>query len=255
MAETPGPEPEAAPGPKDPRGVLRRAFLRRGRGQVVVGVLCALLGFGLVAQIDSTSGDSLLRTARTSDLVQLLDDLGQREQRLVVERDELERTLDDLSSGADSGAAALREAQARARTLGVLAGTVPDSGPGVVMRVEDPSRRVGAAVVLDAVQELRDAGAESIQIGDVRVVASTSFTDGPGDGELRIDGQPVARPFDIRAVGDAATMATALSIPGGAVDAIETAGGSATVTQSTDVEIDALREISTPRYARPAPTS
>lgn len=233
------------------RSVLR---LRAGRTQVVVALLCALLGFGLVAQVEATSGDSLLRTARTGDLVRLLDDLGARQQRLDAERQDLQDTRDKLASGADTGAEALREARDRARTLGILAGTVADSGPGVVVRIADPQRKVTSAVLLDAVQELRDAGAEAIQIDGVRVVASTSFVDGPSSTDVSVDGTVVARPFEIRAVGDPDTMATALSIPGGVVDTVAQAGGTAVITKRDPVVIDALRPVQTPRYARPAPT-
>ena len=228
--------------------------LRRTRTQLVIGVLCALLGFGVVAQFEATSGDSLLRTARTDDLVRLLDDLGERQQRLDAERLQLIETRDRLVSGADTGEAALREARERARSLGVLAGTVHATGPGVVVRISDPSTQLSAAVLLDTVQELRDAGAEAIQIGDVRVVASTSFVDGPGRGVISIDGEVVDRPFDVRAVGEPATIAPALSIPGGVVDTVTKAGGTAEVTRREEVTVDALRVLPTPRYARAVPT-
>ena len=234
---------------------LREAIrLRRSRGQVLVAVLCALLGFALVTQVHANTTDSFLRTARTADLVRLLDDLGQRQQRLDTERAQLLDTRDRLASGSNAGAAALREAQARARALGVLAGTVTDTGPGVSVQVADPQQRVTAAVLLDTVEELRDAGAEAIQIGAVRVVALTAFVDVPGTHDIQVDGSVLARPYELRAVGDANTMAAALAIPGGVVDTVSQAGGVATVTRRSAVGIDALRAAPTPRYARPAPT-
>src|SRR6478609_4494411 len=205
MTDVPAPEPgqegrhESGGDPGTARTQLRGAMrLKATRTQVVIGVLCALLGFGLVAQVQATSGDSLLRTARTADLVRLLDDLGERQQRLDTERAQLVESRDKLVSGADTGAAALAEAKERARSLGVLAGTVPDTGPGVVVRIADPEQKVTAAVLLDTVQELRDAGAEAIQIDDVRVVAQTAFVDGPGAQQVSADGQVLARPFVVR---------------------------------------------------------
>ena len=61
--------------------------------------------------------------------------------------------------------------------LGILAGTVAAEGPGIVVTIDGVD---DAALLLDTVQELRDAGAEAIQLGDVRVVASTYFTQAPG---------------------------------------------------------------------------
>ena len=60
--------------------------------------------------------------------------------------------------------AALAETQRRAKVLGILAGTLPATGPGVVVAITDPQGKVRANVVLTVVQELRDAGAEALQI-------------------------------------------------------------------------------------------
>ena len=107
-------------------------------------------------------------------------------------------------------------------------------------------------MLLDTVQELRDAGAEAVEVGGVRVVASTSFLDAPSGEGVLVDGQPVAAPFEVVAVGDAPTMAAALAIPGGVVDVVSRAGGEVAVEQREAVSVDALRELTTPRYARPA---
>ena len=72
--------------------------------------------------------------------------------------------------------------------------------------------------LLDIVQELRNAGAEVIQVGGVRVVASTFFDD---EGTtVYADNAPVERPLTILAIGDSATLSAAMSIPGGVVDSV-----------------------------------
>ena len=93
--EPPVVDPATEPRPSA-RELLRRGLLRPGRTQLLVGLLCGLLGFGLIAQIDATSSHPFLRTPRTSDLVHLREDLGLREQRLAVQRDNLEQTLEHL---------------------------------------------------------------------------------------------------------------------------------------------------------------
>ena len=93
-------------------------------GQLVVGVLFALLGFGVVVQVSQTTQDQL-QGARQADLVRILDDLGEREERLRAEARDLEDTRGELLSGSDQAATALEESRQRAETLGVLAGTIP----------------------------------------------------------------------------------------------------------------------------------
>jgi uncharacterized protein YlxW (UPF0749 family) len=210
----------------------------------------AALGFALAVQVHSTRASaSRFPAARQEELVRILDDLTARRERLNLDNEELQRSLDRLATGTDEGA--LDVARQRVESLGVLAGTVPAQGPGVLVTIRDPRHTVTAAVLLDAVEELRDAGAEAMQLAGVRVVASTSFVD--ADGGVRVGGQKVSAPYVIRAIGDAATLAEAMAIPGGVVDTVATrAGASAHVERSDRVVVDRLRPISTPRYARPA---
>ncbi len=224
---------------------------RATRAQAAIAALFVLLGFGLALQVRSTEQSDTLSTARESDLVRILDDLTARNERLAAEQRDLQSTRDRLASGDDSSATALQEARQRALTLGILAGTVAAQGPGVVLTVTDPTGKVDAATVLDVVEELRDAGAEAIQIGDVRVVAQTSFVDG-APGHLVVDGQTLQAPYTITAIGDSHTLSAALRIPGGVVESLRNLGGDGLVDERTTVQVTALRPASTPQYAHPA---
>lgn len=224
-------------------------FSRPTRGQVVVALLFCALGFAFAIQVQSTQ-EGALNAARTSDLVRILDDLGEQRERLAGETASLQATLDELRTGADRESAARQEARERLETLGILAGTVPAVGPGIVLTVSDPEDVVDAADLLDAVQELRDAGAEAMQINDVRIVGSSSFIDS-SDG-IVIDGEVVAAPYLIRAIGDPDTLASALAIPGGVIEGLSESGARAVVAEGTRVAVTALKDLPTAEYARPA---
>jgi len=235
------------------RSRLRAALRPRvTRGQLVVGLLLAVLGFGLALQVRSNRSEEVLAGARQSDLVGILDDLTDRADRLEAEARELEVTRDRLASGSDRTRTALTEIRKRAETLGILAGTVPARGPGIELTVTDPGGTVRAAALLDAVQELRDAGAEAIQIGPVRVVASTSFVDGD-PGVVVVDGQRLEPPYRFRVIGEPATLAAAMEIPGGVLEALRRDGADGTVVERVEVTVDALRPLAPRQYARPAP--
>ena len=230
---------------------------RATRAQVVAAVLCGLLGFAAAVQVRSTQ-DAGLSGLRQTDLVRILDDVSERAARLQSEARELEDTRDRVT-GNDS-LAALDEARDRARVLGILAGTLPARGPGIQLTITDPGGEVGSSVLLDALQELRDAGAEAIEVSTVggaavRIVASTSFVDagGPEDGSgVQVDGTLLESPYRFRVVGDSRTLAAALDIPGGVLDVLSQRGAQGVVTQQQTVEITSLRATPSPRYARPA---
>jgi uncharacterized protein YlxW (UPF0749 family) len=74
------------------------------------------------------------------------------------------------------------------------------------------------------------------------------------DGAIQIGGERVSEPYVIKAIGDSATMASAMEIPGGVSETVRGDGAQASVRQTDEVAITALHSLSEPRYARPVPT-
>lgn len=243
-----------------------RALLRPRirRVDVAVAVLLGLLGFGAAVQVRSTSNDGALTSARQEDLVRILDDLTSRSARLRQEVTTLTATREKLTSGSGRDEAAVADERRRAQVLGVLAGTVSAQGPGVLVTVDDPQHKVTADVLLDALEEMRDAGAEAVQLEgsvdpatstaaagqSVRVVAGTAFIDASDAGGVRVDGTLLLPPYRFVVIGDPATLSAALAIPGGVVDNVAQRGGQATVVRRESLLVGALRALARPRYAR-----
>lgn len=207
------------------------------RGQWLVAVLLFGLGFGLAVQVRTTQQDSL-DAARTSDLVRILDDLSAQRDRLTAEQTRLRATLTDLQNSADQAQAAREATRERIESLRILSGEVPVTGPGVTLTISDPEGVLAAADLLDAVQELRDAGAEAIAIDGQRVVAETALTD-TADG-IAVGGQIVDSPFEIVAIGPSSTLASGLSFPGGVLESVREAGANGSVVERDEVAVPAL---------------
>lgn len=197
-----------------------------------VAVVCLLIGVGTVAVVRGQDTNEFLATAREPDLVRLLDDLQSRQIRLDGEILRLQAAEQRLRSG--TSAEALQETQKRANALRVLAGTTPVKGPGVRIRV-DGQDAFYASDLLNTVQELRDAGAEAMDVNGVRVVVDTWFSDS-GDG-ISVGGTVIRTPYEIQAIGGASTMATAMRIPGGVTDTVKSQDGSIVITELEKVEI------------------
>ncbi len=230
--------------------LARMAAPRRTRAQLLAAVLAVALGFAFATQVQQTQLGGL-ESMRQDDLVQVLDDVSQRSARLSQQVRDLEAQRDQLVSGAGTSQAAIAQAQRRLDALRILAGTAPAQGPGVRITIVDPERKVTATVLLDVLQELRDAGAEVVQYGNTRMVAGSYFV--TAGTEVQVDGQPLSRPFAILAIGDKATLGSAMSIPGGIVETVRRLGATAVVEQLDVVRVDALQTPRTPRYAQPVP--
>jgi uncharacterized protein YlxW (UPF0749 family) len=246
-------------------GALRAGRLsgmvRRGRSQMAFGALAVLLvvllGVAIVTQVrQNESGDSL-ETARPADLLVLLDSLQQREAALNTEVADLQRTLASLQASGSSDQAAIENARARLAALSILIGTVAATGPGVTLNIDDTAPGVSAETMLDVINELRAAGAEAIEIRAgsqsgpmaVRVGVDTWVVGAPG--ALAVDGQTLNPPYSVLAIGDPATLAAAMNIPGGATDSVERVGGTMVVQQADRVDVTALRQPKPRQYAQP----
>ncbi len=222
---------------------------RPTKSQLLAAILVGSLGFALVTQITRDQTEPLAGM-RQSELVQYLADLSNRRDRLAKERAELEGQERELNSGAAGSESAIAAAKSRLDSLGVLAGTVPAEGPGITVTLIDPDTALSAVQLLGVVQELRDAGAETMQVGSARIVVSTSIS--MINGKVAVDGIPQSSPIVVTAIGDGPTMATALQIPGGVIAAL-TEPITGTVKVEEKVKITALRPVPRPRFAKPVP--
>jgi uncharacterized protein YlxW (UPF0749 family) len=252
-ASEPEPEPASEPEPETRAWARIAGALRRpSRGQLVAAVLLAVLAFAAVTQVRLTGGNDRYAGMRQADLVQVLNGLSTASRRAEADLSRLEEARTSLRSRSQRRTEALRQARAQLASLGILAGTIPATGPGVVVTVtEQPGRHLKVTDLLDGIEELRDAGAEAMQLNDrVRVVAQTSFEEAPGG--LRVDGQVLHAPYIIEAIGGPDTLARALTFPGGFSDGVQYDGGRVAVRKQQTVKVTVTRPPASPTFAHAA---
>lgn len=221
-------------------------------GPVLVVVVTALVGFLLVSQFRSDERLSQrLEAESEEDLARILANLNTEADALRDEIGTLRVQLADLEASSRNDAAAATATEEQLQSLQVLAGTVPVTGPGVVVDVADPRGSVTYDILIDLVQELRDAGAEALSVNGQRVGVASAFAEGRGGG-VTLDGTSLEAPFKVLAIGQPATLEGGLKIPGGALDTLSAlAGVTAQVQRSPKVDIPALASPPTLRAARP----
>ncbi|HSN43223.1 MAG TPA: DUF881 domain-containing protein [Propionibacteriaceae bacterium] len=228
-------------------------FLRPSRSQAVMAVILFLCGIAVVTQIAAISADVGYSRMRRSELVELLDTLNIQSRRLEADIAELESTKRQLESGVDASRLAAEQARQRLDELGILAGTLPAVGPGIRLTIVDPQRKLTPELLLDAIGELRDAGAEAIEINDaIRVVGSSWVGGAPG--AVVVDGFTLDLPITIEAIGTPHSLEEGARFRGGLVSQMEgpPVEGSVLITQVDELTIDSVHYVSEPVFARPA---
>lgn len=226
--------------------------LLKGSSVVVVG-LCALLGFGVITQVRQQPADGIANM-RQDDLVRLLDELGRRNEELASEGRVLQQRLDDLNSGVQDQEAAEQAAAELAHARAVLAGTVAVEGPGISLTVTDVSGTITAQMMVSILEELRNAGAEAVEVNQLRL-ATNSWFQRDGDGALVVDGVTLEQPYTFNAIGDGQKLAAALEIPGGALASLRNAGLKPEITSRDKVVIKSVRSAPVLEYAKPEDNS
>jgi uncharacterized protein YlxW (UPF0749 family) len=218
----------------------RRPLLRAG-----VALACGLLGFVLVAQVRATENvGERLQGEREEDLAQILSNLSAEADRLTLEITEQRLTLLAVQNAAQGDQVALRTLEQRLDELRILAGVAAAEGEGVLFTIHDPERQVRQDLLVDAIQELRDAGAEAMAVNGIRLVVSSAFS--VRNERLLLDGQRLSPPYRIAAIGPAETMAKALAIPGGAIDTLQAREG-------VRAEVAQLEQLEVPARGEPVP--
>lgn len=242
-ADPAGPPDSTVPAPSGSHAWLRVASI----------LACVVLGFVLVAQFQASENlGERLDIEREEDLAQILADLSTQSDRLQEEITSLRLTLLAFENSAESEDLALRSLQQRLDELRVLAGTVAVEGEGVRITVQDPERYMTQDLLVDSVQELRDAGAEAIAVNETRLVASSSFT--TRNGKLVLDDVLLEPPFVVTAIGPSDTISKALTIPGGALDSLQSRPQvTAVVEVLEELTIPPRREPVTFVYGDPIP--
>lgn len=215
--------------------------------QIVVALALFTFGFMITITIKKSNEPQVLSNARENELVQVLTELNRQNEQLAIEINDQEDVLDSLQSGSTQNAN--QAALDRANALGVLAGTKTVLGPGITMVLKGDSASINAFTLIDAVQELRDAGSVAIQINNVRVVANTWFIDTVGG--VSISGSVKNTPINIKVIGEPQTLETAMRIPGGFEQGVIANGGEIEIKRSNIVEIDAILTPEPPKIAQP----
>ncbi|HEX7167236.1 MAG TPA: DUF881 domain-containing protein [Acidimicrobiales bacterium] len=217
-----------------PSGTLVPAF---------VLAFAAVAGFLLVGQLQGDRQEANpLEAENEGDLARILAGLNTEADALQAELSELKVQLNEVRRSSESDASAAAAVDQQLRSLEVLSGTTPVTGPGVVVSISDPEGRLTYDAMIDIVQELRDAGAEAIAVNNERIGVASAFSE--REGRVAIDGRALTAPYRVAAIGQAATLEGGLKIPGGAVDSI-------TALKGVRVEVQKQAKVDLPALARP----
>jgi uncharacterized protein YlxW (UPF0749 family) len=180
----------------------------RSKRLIVFSLIALGLGFLIVVQLRSQA--AVARTLATQDdtsVALLINDLNRANNLLLQQSAALAEQQTQLHQALASGGA---DSQALSKELTMLRevnGAVPVHGPGLEIRIE------GAVMdfeLQDALNNLRNAGAEAISVNGYRIVGSTPVVS-RGD-SLMVAGHAVGTSLVLLVIGDAEQLGPAADL-------------------------------------------
>ena len=217
---------------KKPRKDLNRASNKsRLLSSILIALMCALLGFAYMSQINNTK--STYETMDESELVRLLNESNTQISNLEQRKTQLNSQLNSLKSAANEQEQARKIAKQNEETSGLISGRLPAKGQGVTIRIgRGLTTKVDASIMFNLIEELRNAGAEVIAINYVRVITI----------------KPV---YTVKAIGNPQELSNAVDIAGGVGAQLQVKYGSNVNVQPSDsIIIDEVREATQNQYAK-----
>ncbi len=198
-----------------------------GKNHYLYGLtlICVLLGTIIGIQYNTVKKQNgLTENQRLTELTATLKKVQEENEALQGHLKEKEQIIADYESGLDYGAT-IDNLQNELEKLRLFAGLTEVHGAGILVTMNDSSTKKGgdsnaylvhAEDILSVINELNVGGAEAISINGQRIVGKSSVS--CAGSIVMVNGERVAAPFEIKAVGDRDILQSALKFPGGVVD-------------------------------------
>ena len=194
-------------------GQPSRASTVRWREQAVIGIVTAILGLLDRRPAPDAAGGAGPRAASPPrSLTILVANLNTRNEQLREEVATLERELGNLGADQERGQSSVDQIRRDLAKIRAWAGLDAVSGKGVRILVSGP---IDSAGVEELLNELRNAGAEAIAVGGVRIVAGTVVAGSAGS--VGVENTLLADPFEIVAIGQPEVLTGTLTRVGGVI--------------------------------------
>lgn len=215
--------------------------------QLSLFAVALLIGILLVGQLRSQAPAIELSSLSAQELSTLIETLEQRNSELGDGLSDLRDQIREYEREEAQGQSVIGLTREDLERFRAFAGLVPVTGQGITLQVEgdfDPTN------VNDLIYELRNAGAEAIAVDDIRITAPSVAVFGAD--AIEIDGRPIGRFFEIRAIGSPQGLQSAMERPGGILRQLQQAvGATFRIIPETSMIVPATERDLTPQAARP----
>lgn len=197
---------------------------------LILGIMCLLLTIAICVQVKTvdTNGTTIGVSETESELRDQVLKMKEKYENSYEKLEKAEKELEEVRQSVASNNEELENLEQQIKKANVLLGVTDVTGPGATITITDgistpntlnPSDLLVHDVdVLSVVNELKNAGAEAIEVNGKRIVSTSAIM---CDGNVIIvNGEKISSPFTINAIGLPEQLAT-LERAGGYLERLE----------------------------------
>ena len=214
---------------------------------ITLGIMCFLLTIAICVQLKtmSSANSTVSQTLSDNELRDEVLRMKERYDNAYADLENAQKKLEKVRQEAtqDNGTAEAREQELKENNM--LLGNTDVTGEGVEVFLEDATttdNNLNASLQIIhfddlqwVINELRNAGAEAIEVNGQRIINTTAIT---CEGNIiKVNGEKIGSPFTIKAIGSQNLLYGALERAGSWLDEIRNAGNTAEVKKLDNITI------------------
>ena len=213
---------------------------------LVFGILCLILTFAITVQlrVSSLSESESSQTKITDKLKDEIFRLNVENVKLAEKFQNTTSELDDARNQAAQNDSSSKDTSELIKKYTIVSGKTDVTGQGIIIKYKPSDNEAKADMVKDLrdiVNEIKNAGAEAIEINNQRIVGTTAIE--MIKNKIEINDTEVSENFIIKAIGDSNLMYSGLIRPGGTIENIRESGVSIEINSENTIKINKYNEI------------
>ena len=213
---------------------------------LVFGILCLILTFAITVQlrVSSLSESESSQTKITDKLKDEIFRLNDENVKLAEKFQNTASELDDARNQAAQNDSSSKDTSELIKKYTIVSGKTDVTGQGIIIKYKPSDNEAKADMVKDLrdiVNEIKNAGAEAIEINNQRIVGTTAIE--MVKNKIEINDTEVSENFIIKAIGDSNLMYSGLIRPGGTIENIKESGVSIEINSENAIKINKYNEI------------
>ena len=220
--------------------------MKRFGKALVFGILCLILTFAITVQlrVSSLSESESSQTKITDKLKDEIFRLNDENVKLAEKFQNTTSELDDARNQAAQNDSSSKDTSELIKKYTIVSGKTDVTGQGIIIKYKPSDNEAKADMVKDLrdiVNEIKNAGAEALEINNQRIVGTTAIE--MVKNKIEINDTEVSENFIIKAIGDSNLMYSGLIRPGGTIENIRESGVSIEINSENTIKINKYNEI------------